>query len=151
MVGTSTSGNRAPKDTYIPLYLCQELIWARARCELDMHLGPSYACQLGLIEGWHLRGWLPEPEYLRLKAKFSEPKPVMEEKPLSPKQTAENSELINKDRFFKTVLTQWDEHASKIEWQVQMFTRAGPWKDKLQSARDILAKDTREPKIEGAI
>lgn len=47
--------------------------------------------------------------------------------------------MEQKDKQFKMMLDQWDKHPSQ-EWRSKVFTEAEKWKDKLESARLLLAK-----------
>jgi len=58
---------------------------------------------------------------------------------LTIEQIKEKQVLEQKDKQFKGMLDQWDLHPS-FEWRAKVLKEAEKWKDKLESARLILAK-----------
>jgi hypothetical protein len=58
---------------------------------------------------------------------------------LTIEQTKEKQLLEQKDKQFKGILNQWQLHPS-LEWRQKVFTDAEKWKDKLESARLLLAR-----------
>ena len=58
---------------------------------------------------------------------------------LTIEQMKEKQLLAKKDKQFKMMLDQWNLHPSE-EWRLKAFKDAEKWKDKLESARDLLAK-----------
>lgn len=54
-------------------------------------------------------------------------------------QSKEQKLLEDQDQQFKKVVEQWDQHPSE-EWRADWFARAEKWKDKLESARLVLAR-----------
>jgi len=49
----------------------------------------------------------------------------------------EQRELENKDKQFKGMIEQWKDHL-ELNWRIKAVADAEKWKDKLQSARDLL-------------
>lgn len=58
---------------------------------------------------------------------------------LTIEQIKEKQLLAQKDKQFKMMLDQWAVHPSE-EWRLKAFTQAEKWKEKLESARVLLAK-----------
>jgi hypothetical protein len=54
-------------------------------------------------------------------------------------QTKEKQLMEQKDKQFKGILEEWDLHPSS-EWRSKVFNEAEKWKDKLESARLVLAR-----------
>lgn len=152
MVGNWRSGNYGPKDHEARLLLDPELVIARTKIQMDYDISPLYAGLVAFTVGCNTLKKLSDEECQRLMAKYTIPvnqSVKRKREVLTPEAARAKSELEGKDRFFKNVLTQWNEHPA-VDWQVKMFTIAEKWKDKLQSARDILAKDISKPKMEDA-
>lgn len=49
----------------------------------------------------------------------------------------EKRELDDKDKQFKGMIEQWNDHTDP-NWRIKATADADKWKDKLQSARDLL-------------
>lgn len=54
-------------------------------------------------------------------------------------QTKEKQLMEQKDKQFKGILEEWDLHPSP-EWRSKVFNEAEKWKDKLESAKLVLAR-----------
>jgi hypothetical protein len=70
-------------------------------------------------------------------------KPFELAQPPTIEQTKKNELLESKDRVFKMMLDQWDIH-SDLNWRIKATAQAEKWKDKLESARLLLAKKEAE-------
>lgn len=61
---------------------------------------------------------------------------------LTIEQTKEKQLMEQKDKQFKGILEEWDLHPSP-EWRSKVFNEAEKWKDKLESARLVLARTNK--------
>ena len=61
---------------------------------------------------------------------------------LTIEQTKEKQLMEQKDKQFKGILEEWDLHPS-LEWRSKVFNEAEKWKDKLESARLVLARTNK--------
>lgn len=106
-----------------------------------------------LNEGLYKEGEISQQDYELLKKRYSRKlKDVIAEAKirrepshvpvLTIEQMKEKQLLEQKDKQFKMMLDQWDLHPSGV-WRVKAFTEAEKWKDKLESARLLLAKKER--------
>jgi hypothetical protein len=115
------------------------------RLQADKGLGRSYAGLLPFTEGMYHLGYISKEIYETHAKKYSEQLATKE--PLTPKQLDERQRLEQKDKYFRQVLEQWVIH-DNVEWRKKILKQAEEWKDKLQSARQLL--DLREkPVVEG--
>jgi hypothetical protein len=115
------------------------------RLQADKGLGRSYAGLLPFTEGMYHLGYISKEIYETHARKYSEQLATKE--PLTPKQLDERQRLEQKDKYFRQVLEQWVIH-DNVEWRKKILKQAEEWKDKLQSARQLL--DLREkPVVEG--
>jgi hypothetical protein len=113
--------------------------------QADKGLGRSYAGLLPFTEGMYHLGYISKEIYETHAKKYSEQLATKE--PLTPKQLDERQRLEQKDKYFRQVLEQWVIH-DNVEWRKKILKQAEEWKDKLQSARQLL--DLREkPVVEG--
>lgn len=70
-------------------------------------------------------------------------KPFESAKATSIEQIKEQELLKAKDQQFKMMLDQWDIHTD-LNWRIKATAEAEKWKDKLQSARDLLNLANKE-------
>lgn len=127
------------------IYLDKNLYMAFIRLQADKGLGRSYAGLLPFTEGMYHLGYISKEIYETHARKYSEQLATKE--PLTPKQLDERQRLEQKDKYFRQVLEQWVIH-DNVEWRKKILKQAEEWKDKLQSARQLL--DLREkPVVEG--
>jgi hypothetical protein len=126
------------REHQVQLYLDKDLYRAFIKLQGDKDLGRSYAGLLPYVEGLYRMGYITKDVYDLHFKKYSEP---LGEKAsvLSPERKKQQDNLESKDRQFKMMLEQWDQHASP-EWRMRVFADAEKWKDKIESARLLLLK-----------
>jgi len=124
------------KEHGILIYLSKDLYTGFIRLQADKGLGRSFAGLLPFVEGLYRLGYISQEVYEEHVKKYSAP--LEGEKPLSSEQLLEKQFLEQRDRQFKGILEQWNEHPDPV-WRKKNFVFAEKYADKLQSARDILA------------
>ena len=140
MVGTSKSGNRFSKEHGLLLFLTPELLLALAKVQVQKEVGRSYAGLLALAIGFHELGAIDDETFSVLERRYceklvQEPRP----KPLSTAELMEKRKLEIKNRYFLSLLDQWDLHKDP-KWRQRAFAEAEKFGDELESARKILAR-----------
>jgi len=143
MVGTAKSGNRGPKDNTVPLYLAAELRLALARIQIKMSLDRTYSALQAFILGCYNLEVISKEEYEFFKKKYGTPPTPMiksTQKLSSPEELLEKQKLETKDKQFKGILEAWDQHKDDQRWRDFVLKEAEKWKDKLESARLMLAR-----------
>lgn len=130
----------------LQLFLDKKLYMAIIKLQADKSLGKSYAGLLGEITGLHTLGYLSDKDYEAYVKKYSCGLMMEDEQPLTIDQVREKNRLEGKDRQFKRTLEQWDLHSTDPQWKLRTFADAEKWKDKLESARAILALQKTEGK-----
>ena len=144
MTGTSKSGNRFDKEYGLLLFLKPELLLGLAKIQVLKEVGRSYAGLLALTVGFHELGAIDDETFAVFEKKYSE-KLVREQpqKPLTPVELLENQKLQSKDRYFLSVIGQWDLHPD-LKWRLKALAYAEKFQDKLESARRVLALRQQE-------
>lgn len=152
MVGTSTSGNRDPKDYGLLLFLPPEGVLALAKLQYELGLGRSYAGLLALHKGFHDFGAINDEQWAMLEERYSKKLEIKipEKKPevLPPKVVAAKAAEEKLDRVFKAQMGELEARKDDIDWRFKIRQYAEKHKD-LQSARDLIAKI--DAKVEEAI
>ncbi|MEM2999182.1 MAG: hypothetical protein QXX34_01475 [Candidatus Bathyarchaeia archaeon] len=104
--------------------------------QADKELGRSYAGLLPFVEGLFHLGYLSKDDYEKYVQKYTQG--LKEEpKPLTLEQLKEKQLLEHKERYFQSVLEQWDLHPDS-EWRAKKLAEAKQWKDRVESARRLL-------------
>ena len=124
------------KEHGVLIYLSKDLYTGFIRLQADKGLGRSFAGLLPFVEGLYHLGYISQEVYEEHVKRYSAP--LEGEKSLSPEQLQEKQFLEQRDRQFKGILEQWNEHPDP-EYREKMFVFAEKYADKLQSARDVLA------------
>ncbi|MEM3880153.1 MAG: hypothetical protein QXD19_00220 [Candidatus Bathyarchaeia archaeon] len=121
----------------VMLYLDKTLYKAFIKLQADKELGRSYAGLLPFVEGLFHLGYLSKEDYEKYVQKYTQG--LKEEpKPLTLEQLKEKQLLEHKERYFQGVLEQWDLHPDS-EWRAKKLAEAKQWKDRVESARRLLA------------
>lgn len=120
----------------VMLYLDKTLYKAFIKLQADKELGRSYAGLLPFVEGLFHLGYLSKDDYEKYVQKYTQG--LKEEpKPLTLEQLKEKQLLEHKERYFQSVLEQWDLHPDS-EWRAKKLAEAKQWKDRVESARRLL-------------
>jgi hypothetical protein len=129
------------KEHGVMIYLSKDLYTGFIRLQADKGLGRSYAGLLPFTEGLFRLGYISKEVYEEHFKKYSTP--LVVEKPETNVSSLEQQKakqlLAHKDWQFKEMLAQWDLHPSR-DWRAKAFKHAEQWKDKLESARLLIAK-----------
>jgi hypothetical protein len=129
------------KEHGVLIYLSKDLYIGWIKLQADRNLGRSYAGLIPFVEGLYQLGYISESVYKEHIKKYSVPIDAKDEKTnptATPEQVRAKTELDKEDRYFHEILNQWVTHG--LEWQIKQFKYAEKFSDKLQSARDVLAK-----------
>jgi hypothetical protein len=123
--------------------LCLDKPLYRAFIQLQAakDLGRAYAGLLPFVEGLHKLGFLSEEEHTIHVKKYSEPltdESKVEIAVISHEQRESDKELKVMDKYFLEVMRQWENHKD-LQWRVKAKVKAEHWKEKLQSAKDLLS------------
>jgi len=129
------------KEHGILIYLSKELYTGFIRLQADKGLGRSYAGLLPFTEGLFRMGYISKEVYEEHVKKYSAP---LDEKTPSLEQLNENQFLEQRDIQFKRILEEWDIPHPDPNWRQKSYAFAEKYADKLQSARDILAKKDQD-------
>ncbi|MCJ7560350.1 hypothetical protein MUO79_06990 [Candidatus Bathyarchaeota archaeon] len=122
----------------VMLCLDKDLYRAFIKLQADKDLGRSYAGLLPYVEGLFKMGYITREVYEVHEKRYSEPLGA-KTPPLTLEQQEQAEKLQSKDKQFKMILDQWNEH-SNPEWRLKVFAEAEKFKDTLESARLLLAK-----------
>lgn len=125
------------------IYLSKDLYKGYIRLQADKGLGRSYAGLLPFTEGLFRLGYISKEVYEEYIRKYSQPLDMKE--PLAPVLTLEQQKgkqlLEAKDKQFKGIIDQWEQHSS-LEWRKKVLAEAEKWKDKSEWARHLLELQT---------
>jgi len=119
------------------LCLDKDLYRAFIKLQADKDLGRSYAGLLPYVEGLFQMGYLTREVYEIHAKRYSQP--LGAKAPVTLEQKKQKDNLQSKDKQFRMILEQWEQHSSP-EWRLKVFAEAEKFKDKLESARLLLAK-----------
>jgi hypothetical protein len=120
----------------------------------ERKIGHKAAILLTLTEGANVMEKIGPSEYALLVKRYTEP---LKDKIERIKNERENSnipvidreklrerkELEDMDKYFIGVLRQWESHKD-FQWRLKNKVMAEKWKEKLESARDLLSKIATE-------
>lgn len=137
-----SEGAARPRGTFhehgLLLYLDKDLYKAFIKLQADRNLGRSYAGFTALVTGFYQLGYISKEVYELHMQRYSEP--LEPSKPLTLEEQREKDELDNYDRVFKGMLEQWVAHSSEPSWVLKVSRLAEKYRDRLQSARQLLGK-----------
>ena len=145
----SEGESRAHRGNVHSVMLCASLEIAVAKVMAKLECGKNYAVLWLITQAAYDQGVISKEEYELLDRRYSRPlKEVVAENQakkesshipvLSIEQTKENQLLQQKDEQLSGMIAQWNLHPS-TEWRATAFSEAEKWKDKLESARNLLA------------
>jgi hypothetical protein len=129
------------KEHGVLIYLSKDLYVGWIKLQADRNLGRSYAGLIPFIEGLYKLGYISEAVYKEHIKKYSVPIDAKDDsvtKTATPEQLKAKTELEKEDKYFHEILNQWNLYGP--EWQIKQFLYAEKFAEKLQSARDVLAK-----------
>jgi hypothetical protein len=120
------------------VYLPPHLYIAVVKLQADKQLGRSYPVLFALNEGLYKLGYISKETYEVYERRYSE-KLIPEEPKLLTKQEVEQQRLIKeKEKMFSMALEQWSQHPCP-KWRKKWAGKAQEYKDKIPSAKLILA------------
>jgi len=128
------------------LYYPRVLVLANVKLQAEKELGRSYSALLASTEGYYRLGFLPEEDYLKLKAKYSTPLIQEKKKPPTLKQIKAKEEKQKLNWTLGNVVEQWEIHPSN-EWRRKWLNIAQRHPD-LENAIRVLAMAKNEVQIE---
>ena len=126
------------REHQVLLCLDKQLYRAFIKLQADKNLGRSYAGMLPYVEGLYRLGYISQEVYEAHFQKYSEP--LEPAKPLTVEEQHEKDELEKRDKTFKGMQEQWSTHSYNPKWLLKVSRVAEKYRDRLQSARDLLAR-----------
>jgi hypothetical protein len=144
------SENPRSREHIHPVFLSASHYIAVAKLYGSLEIGKSASILLALNEGLYRLGVLSQEDYESLDRRYRRKlRDVILERQsrresshvpvLTIEQTKEKQLLETKDKQLKGVLEQWDSHPDP-QWRAKVFAEAERFKDKLESARLLLAR-----------
>lgn len=125
-----------------------ELEIALVKLQAKLEIGKNYGTLYMVVEGAFRLGYLSQEDYdLFIKRYSRKLVDVTKEKRaqresshvpvLTLEKQREKQQLQQKDKQFQGQLKQWDQHP-RPEWRAKVLADAEKWKEKLESARQLL-------------
>lgn len=142
------SDNPHSREHIKSIFLNASLYISVQKLSGQFEISQKAAILLAIAEGAHSLGFLSDEDYglmtNRYKRKLKEVIEETQKKPesshvpvLTIEQKKDQQLLADKDRQFKGQIKQWNIH-SDLNWRIKAVSDAEKWKDKLQSARDLV-------------
>jgi hypothetical protein len=131
------------------VFLPPELYLAIVRLQADKQLGRAYPVLYSINEGLFHLGYISKEVYEVYEKRYSEPLIKEKPTPLTTEQLKEQEKIERLTKTFSIVLEQWNEHPSR-EWREKWVKESEKWKDKIPSAKLVLAlANSREVEVVG--